>query len=194
MFKRRKPRSVLQNIRELFWPSMGWIRAFRYTKHRVIRLSDTTQKIALGLAIGAAISFTPIVGTHFIQAGFIAYMVRANFLAALIGTFTGNPWTFPFMWWAAMSFGTFLFQLVGLPAEAALPDHVNLSIIWDIIKNDPFRIFAPWFVGGYLLGMLSIPLSYMIFYNLVSGAKLARKKAREHKLHKVAREVTGQKD
>lgn len=193
MFKRRKPRTVLQNIRELFWPSMGWIRAAKYTKLRIVRLSDTSQKIALGLAIGTAISFTPFVGTHFIQAGFIAYLLRANFLASLIGTFVGNPWTFPFMWWAAMSFGTFLFQLFGLPASAALPDEVSLAIVWEIIKNEPFRIFAPWLTGGYLMGALSIPFTYMIFYQLVNGAKLARKKARERKLHRVAKQVTGQK-
>ncbi|MCB1651274.1 MAG: DUF2062 domain-containing protein [Alphaproteobacteria bacterium] len=192
MFKRRNARSILQNIRELFWPSMGWIRAFHYTKLRLVRLSDSTHRIALGLSIGSAISFTPIVGTHFIQAGFIAYLVRANFISALIGTFAGNPWTFPFMWWAAISFGSFLFQLVGLPASTSLPDHVSFSIIWDIIKNDPFRIFLPWLVGGYLLGFLSMPFTYFVFYYLVGGAKLARKKARERKLHIEAKDMTGQ--
>lgn len=193
MFKRRKPRSVLQNIRELFWPSMGWIRAFKYTKHRIVRLSDTSQKIALGLAIGAAISFTPIIGTHFIQAGFIAYLLRANFLAALIGTFAGNPWTFPFMWWAAISFGAFLFEMFGLPASATIPDEASPKIILQMMWDQPFRVFAPWFVGGYLLGFMSIPLSYTIFYQLVKGAKAARRRARERKLHRFAKEVTGQK-
>lgn len=193
MFKRRKPRTVLQNIKELFWPTMGWVRAARYTKHRVIRLSDSAPRIALGLSIGTAISFTPIVGTHFIQAGFIAYLLRANFLAALIGTFAGNPWTFPFMWWAAMSFGSFLFQLLGLPADISLPEHVNLRVIWDLIEHHPLQLFAPWLVGGYLLGFLTVPLSYSIFYHLVNGAQMARKKAHEKRLHKVAREVTGQK-
>ena len=194
MFKRRQPRTVLQNIRELFWPSMGWVRAAKYTKHRVVRLSDTSRKIALGLAIGAGISFTPFVGTHFIQAGFLAYLLRANFLAALIGTFVGNPWTFPFMWWAGLTFGGFLFQLFGLPASASLPDQINLEIVWELIKNEPFRIFAPWFVGGYLLGVLSSPVFYMIFYQLVSGAKRARKIARERRIHALAKQVTGQKE
>jgi len=192
MFKRRNARSILQNIRELFWPSMGWIRAFHYTKLRLVRLSDSTHRIALGLSIGSAISFTPIVGTHFIQAGFIAYLVRANFLAALIGTFAGNPWTFPFMWWAAISLGSYLFQLLGLPAEATLPEHANFGVIWELVKSEPYRIFAPWMLGGYLLGLATVPLTYTLFYQLVNGAQAARKKARENRLHKEAREVTGQ--
>lgn len=192
MFKRREPRTALQNIRELFWPSMGWLRAFRYTKHRVIRLSDTSQKIALGLAIGAAISFTPIIGTHFIQAGFLAYLLRANFLAALVGTFAGNPWTFPFMWWAAISFGSYLFQLFGLPASTALPDHVDLTVMWNLMWSEPLRLFLPWLLGGYLLALLSMPLTYMLFYRVVNGAKVARKQARVRQMHRAARDVTGQ--
>ena len=172
---------------------MGWIRAAKYTKLRVIRLSDTTQKIALGLAFGAAISFTPIVGTHFVQAGVLAYIFRANFLASLIGTFVGNPWTFPFMWWAAITFGSFLFGLVGLPATAALPEEVSFGVVFDLITHEPLRIFAPWFVGGYLLAFMSIPLSYTIFYHLVSGAQAARRRARIKRLHREAKTVTGQK-
>ena len=194
MFQRRQPRTALQNIRELFWPSMGWTRACVYTKHRIIRLSDSSQKIALGLAIGVGISFTPFLGTHFIQAGFLAYLLRANFLAALVGTFAGNPWTFPFMWWAGISLGSFIFELFGLPASATPPDEATFSMIWELIKNEPFRVFAPWFVGGYLIMLFSAPLSYMLFYKLVSSAKLARRRAREQRLHRIAREVTGQQD
>ena len=194
MFARRTPRTILQNLKQLFWPDMGWIRACKYAKLRIIRLSDSSQKIALGLAIGAGISFTPLVGTHFIQAGLIAYLLRANILAALIGTFTGTPWTFPFMWWAAMSFGSFLFELIGLPASATLPDEINLTIIWELIKNEPLRIFAPWAVGGYLIAFLSIPLTYPLFFPLIKGAKKARKKAKERNLHRIAKEVTGQED
>lgn len=172
---------------------MGWVRAFHYTRHRVIRLSDSTHNIALGLAIGTGISFTPIVGTHFIQAGFIGYTLRANFLASLIGTFVGNPWTFPFMWWAAISLGSFLFGLMGLPASVTLPDDVSFGVVWDLFRHHPMRIFLPWLVGGYLLAVLSLPFSYFIFYNLVRGAKVARRHGRERKIHRVAKEVTGQK-
>ncbi|MGB0719538.1 MAG: DUF2062 domain-containing protein [Bdellovibrionales bacterium] len=190
MFKRREALSLLQIIRELFWPSMGWVRAFKYAKMRIIRLSDSSHKIAMGLAIGTGISFTPIVGTHFVQAGLLAYISRSNLIASLIGTFVGNPWTFPFMWWAAMSFGSYLFGLFGLPASTALPEHMNLSVLWDLIRHDPLRIFLPWAVGGYLLCFLSIPLTYSLYYNMVRGAKLARKKARLRKARKVAKEIT----
>lgn len=197
MFKRRKPLTILQNLKELFWPTMGWVRAGTYIKHRVIRLSDSNHKIALGLSFGTAISFTPIVGTHFIQAGILSYIFRGNLIASLIGTFAGNPWTFPFMWWAAISFGSYLFGLLGLPAQDTMPEEVTLSIMWEIIKHEPLRIFLPWAAGGYLLGILSMIVTYPFYFNIVKGAKIARdktrKKARMRKLHKTAKEITGQR-
>lgn len=193
MFKRRTPLSPLQQLSELFWPSMGWFRTLKYMRLRIIRLSDTSHKIAAGLALGASISFTPIVGTHFIQAGALAYFFRVNMLASLIGTFVGNPWTFPFMWWAAIEFGSFLFGLFGLPASTSLPDEMSFQIFWDLIWSEPARIFLPWLMGGYLIALLSWPIFYYTFFNTVKGAKAARKRARMRKLHRVAVAMTGQK-
>lgn len=190
MFKRRKPLNALQHLKEIFWPTMGWLRAFSYTKHRVIRLSDSSSRIALGLAFGAAISFTPLVGTHFIQAGILAFLFRANLISSLIGTFVGNPWTFPFMWYSAMEFGSYLFGLMGLPANKALPAHMDFAIMWDLLTHDPLRIFLPWALGGYLMGLISIPFTYFLFLYLVRGAKVARAKAKERRARKAAEKMT----
>ncbi|MCC6598793.1 MAG: DUF2062 domain-containing protein [Alphaproteobacteria bacterium] len=172
---------------------MGWRRAARYGMLRIVRLSDTTHKIALGLAFGTLISCTPLVGTHFIQAGFLAYIFRANIFAALMATFIGNPWTFPFMWWAAISFGSFLFTSIGLDAARSVPKDINFHIVWDIMMHEPLRIFLPWFVGSYLFLIILTPVFYFGYYHLVRGAKLARKKARTRKLHRAIKEITGQR-
>jgi len=192
MFKRRKPLGTFAFLKEFFWPSMGWVRALRYVQHRIVRLADSSRNIAIGLASGACVSFTPLVGTHFIQAGLIAYVLRGNLLASLVGTFVGNPWTFPFMWVASTSFGSYLFGLIGLPASVALPDEISMKIMWDILMTDPLRIFLPFAVGGYILALLSWPVYYFVFYYLVKGAKAARLSARQRRIHKLACEVTGQ--
>lgn len=193
MFQRRVPQSLLAKAKEFFWPTMGWKRSFVYIKHRLVRLSDSSHKIALGLAIGAGVSFTPIVGTHFIQAGFAAHITKSNFLSAIVGTFVGNPWTFPFMWWASIEFGGFLFSLLGLSTDTQLPDEFNLWVFFDLLQHDPLRVLLPWTIGGYLLCFMSIPLNYVICYRLISSAKKARARARLRKMRRVAKEVTGVK-
>ncbi len=171
---------------------MGWIRAAQYTKHRVVRLSDASWRIAAGLAIGTSVSFTPLVGTHFIQAGLVAYLSRVNLIASLIGTFAGNPWTFPFMWWASIILGSFFFGFIGLPAETALPDKVTFSIMWDLMLNEPLRIFIPWLVGSYLLALVTWPLWFVVYFYLVMVAKKAREHSKVIKERKNAAEITGQ--
>lgn len=193
MFKRRDPRTIIQNLKQAIWPSMGWRRYFKYVRMRVVRLSDSSAKIAAGLAIGVAISFSPLMGTHLIQAVLIAYVIRANVIASLIGTIIGNPWTFPFMWWASISLGSALFGLFGLPATASLPEGMDISMFWDLVTHDPLRIFMPWMLGGYLIAFLIWPFCYLFFYNLVKAAKAARKKAMLLKVHQAAKDVTGQK-
>ncbi|MCC7304716.1 MAG: DUF2062 domain-containing protein [Alphaproteobacteria bacterium] len=192
MFRRRKPLTKLQHIRELFWPSMGWRRTFRYLKLRITRLSDSTHSIALGLAIGVAISFNPFLGTHFIQAGILAWLFRANLFCALLATFAANPWTFPFIWWAGIKFGFYFFAVFGLDAAAAPPSHLDFSVLMHLLRNEPFHVLLPWTIGAYALGLISMPFTYMISYRLVKGAQQARRAAVLYKIHQVAHEITDQ--
>jgi len=171
---------------------MGWLRAAKYIYFRIIRLSDSNHRVASGLATGAAISFSPILGTHFIQAGGIAYLLRFTLPASLIGTFTGNPWTFPFIWWAAFTMGSMVLSLFGLPVDIALPDHMTMKMLIDITLHQPLRIFLPWMIGGYLMALISWPIYYALFYNIVRATKAARTRARLIKMHKAAQEITGQ--
>jgi len=192
MFKRRKPRSIAEKTRETLWPTMGWKRMSIYLKNRVLRLSDTPRNIALGLAIGAGISFSPIMFTHFIQGGIIAFIMRANIPAALIGTVIGNPWTFPFIWWASITLGAALFSSFGFPAEANIPNDVTLSLLWNMLWNDPMRLFMPWMLGGYLICVIVIAITYPFYLSLIKGAQSARQKVLQRKAHKNAKQVTGQ--
>jgi uncharacterized protein (DUF2062 family) len=190
MFQRRKPLTPLQHLKEIFWPTMGFYRAFLYIKLRIIRLSDTNHNIALGLSIGTAVSFTPLLGTHFIQAFLLAWFFRSNLLSALIGTLVGNPWTLPFMWWAGLEVGSYLFTAVGLPASASMPDHMDFHMLIEILLHNPLRILLPWVVGGYIAGAASVLITYPVFYVMVKSAKLARSKAKLYKIQKTARDMT----
>ncbi len=180
MFKRRKPLTALQQAKEFVWPSMGWKRMALYLKHRILRMPDSNHKIALGMAFGSGVSFSPIMTTHFAQAAFLAYIFRANIPASLIGTAFGNPWTFPFIWWASLTLGSNIFLLLGLPAASSMPKDFDLGILWEMLNTDPLRIAFPMLLGGYILCALTVAIAYPIYFNLIKSAraKLACRKAK----------------
>jgi len=104
MFDRRQTPNWGNKLLGFFWPAMGWRRTVTYMFHRISRLQGTSYAIAGGFACGAAASFTPFVGLHFILGAILAWIIRCNIIASAIGTAVGNPWTFPFIW-------TWLFEL-----------------------------------------------------------------------------------
>jgi uncharacterized protein (DUF2062 family) len=108
VFKRRDKPSIWASLREWVYPRSGWRRAAEYIGHRLKRLPDTPHRIALGFACGVGVSFTPLFGAHFLAAAFFAWILRGNILAALTGTFVGNPLTTPFMAAASLETGRML--------------------------------------------------------------------------------------
>ncbi len=125
MFKRRNPRTLGQKILRLIWPSIGWRRASAYHLHRLSRIPGSAYSIAGGFACGAAISFTPFVGLHFIIAAVLAWCIRANILASAIGTAVGNPWTFPFIWAWLYQSGTWMISAEA-PEGAENPEFTEI--------------------------------------------------------------------
>lgn len=75
-----------------------WKKYQEYWYQKLISLKGSPRSIAAGFACGAAISFTPFVGAHFVLSMLMAWLIRGNVVAAALGTAVGNPWTFPFIW------------------------------------------------------------------------------------------------
>ena len=179
VFKRRERRSTVEQIRDAVYPRKGWRRAIHYIAHRIKRLPDTPHKIALGFACGVFVSFSPLFGLHFIYAGLCAFVVRGNILAGLLGTFFGNPLTFPLI--ATLSYGTGLW-LMGVTnhhvAHAALNESVSsgllglwhslLSLVWlseprwDDVLHFFEQVFIPYFIGGLLPGLAAAAATYFL--------------------------------
>lgn len=192
MFKRKTPLTVMQTIREALWPSMGWLRTLKYYVFRILRLSDSPYRIAGGMAMGASISFTPIVGTHILQAFALSFIIRANYFASMVGTVIGNPWTFPFMWFLSYQLGVFIFSMFGMNVALNMPEGLSLAQSLEMVANNPLDLFLPWMVGGYILAALTWPVFFVLFLFMVRKIKDYQKKRRIQKIHKVAQEVTGQ--
>ena len=90
---------------EFFYPRGGWARAFEYVKLRLNRLPGSPEQIARGIWAGVFASFTPFFGLHFLLSALIAVILRGNILAALLGTFIGNPLTYVPIAWVGIQSG-----------------------------------------------------------------------------------------
>ena len=74
-------------------------------KNKLIRIKDFPESVAIGLAWGASISVTPLLGLHLIICYAGTWLMRGNMIAATVGTIIGNPWTFPFFFYLDYKIG-----------------------------------------------------------------------------------------
>ena len=200
IFKRRDKRFTLSRFKDFFIPRKGWRRAVDYIIHRVKRLPDTPHKIATGLSIGVFCSFTPFFGLHIFLAALLAYLLKGNIVAALLGTFFGNPITWPFIAAFSVKLGQ---MILGHPTqnfEASLEqilEAVNafmrglISLFgygksdWMLVYDFMKELFFPYLIGGFILGLIIALISYFIFRPIIYAYKLAKakKKSKELKRH-----------
>ncbi|WP_313796467.1 DUF2062 domain-containing protein [Falsirhodobacter algicola] len=196
MFKRRTPRSLSGWARELIYPRGGFRRAVRYVLHRMRRLPDQPERVARGFAAGVFISFTPFFGLHFLGAIAIAWAIRGNILAALLGTFIGNPVTTPFIAITSVGLGHWM---LGMPGALDLPEighafaragtqlWLNTSAIftprqmhWDRLVMFFREIYFPYMIGGIVPGLVAGAAFYWLTLPLVRAYhKLRASRAEE---------------
>jgi len=166
---RRNRLPWLSRLRALLWPRSGWKRATRYAVHRLARLPATPYRIAAGFACGSAISFTPLMGFHFLGAALLALLVRGNLLASALGTAVGNPWTFPFIWAFTFTFGRWL---LGHSRELEpLPRHLSLGYILEHLDE----VFLPMLLGSLPTAVVAWFVTYFLVSRLVRGYQRARR-------------------
>jgi len=199
IFKRRDRRPIWQIVFDFVYPRGGWGRAFEYVKHRVRRLPDTPEKISRGIWAGVFTTFTPFYGLHFLVAALIGRVMRGNILAALLGTFFGNPLTYLPIGVASLSTGHFLLgtrpddelerSLAGKFAAAsgdllhnvealftpARMDWHDLGIFYD-------EVFFPYMIGGIIPGVIAATIAYYLSVPLIRAYQNRRRKVLRAKL------------
>jgi uncharacterized protein len=184
VFKRRQPRGWWSWFRQFFYPDGGFRRATQYMLHRMRRLPDEPHRIARGIFAGCLIGFLPLPGLQFVGAAALAWLMRGNILAALLGTFNSNPVTTPFFAVAAISFGHWLLGVqTPLSAEAIGAAFANAGVdLWDnfraIFTDAPVRwdgliefwnsVYVPYFIGALLPGVV---LSLGFYYATIPAVR-----------------------
>ncbi len=192
VFKRRKKPPFSTRLREAVLPRRGWRRALEYLAHRIRRLPDTPHRIALGLACGVFASFTPFFGVHLGAAAALAWLLRGNVVASLIGTLVGNPLTFPIIAPIALGLGR---KIVGYGVTGRDPSRIQDAFaqffvgLWDSLlslfgygESEWYKVLLfvqdviwPYLVGGLLPGLVGAIAAYYVTRPLVSAYQTRRR-------------------
>jgi uncharacterized protein (DUF2062 family) len=174
VFQRRVALRPLQKFREWLWPSIGWKRATIYIWRRVWRLTGTPHVIALGVAAGVFMSFTPFLGFHIIVAMLIAWIFRGNLLAAVFGTMIGNPVTYPPIWLATYDLGNWL-----IGAQARSDIDLTSTLMGPRAFDMILPVLVPMAVGSIPLGLAAAAISYFVIKSTVAAYQLRRREQLE---------------
>ncbi|NOD86023.1 DUF2062 domain-containing protein [Ruegeria sp. HKCCE3926] len=206
VFKRRDRRSPVQIASDFVYPRGGWTRAFHYVKHRVRRLPDTPDRIARGIGAGVFAAFTPFYGLHFLVAAIGARLIKGNILAALSGTFFGNPLTYVPIGVICLQTGHFLLgteyeegDTQGLMGKfaSAIGDLKNnfLALFtdrladWHGLSQFYDDVFYPYMIGGIIPGVVAGVICYYLSLPLIltyQQRRRARIKAKFEEIKRLA--------
>ena len=202
MFKRRERRSIFRFFNEVIFSLKGIKRAIEYVGIRLKRIPDTPHKISLGMSCGIFASFTPLFGLHFLIAGLLSYVLRANVLASLIGTFVGNPLTFPVItvfnlkigeWIVGSSeyssddggkifegFLDFIFLIYKSLFTEGSVDENSVPRVNEFLNG----VFVPYSLGGLIVGIFVAIISYFLLRPLVATYQKQRDSLRAKRAKK----------
>jgi uncharacterized protein (DUF2062 family) len=200
VFKRRDRLTLGDRLRQLV-PRRGWRRGIEYVGHRVRRIPDTPHRIALGFACGVMMSFTPFFGLHLVGSMGLAWLVRGNVIASMIGQLVGNPVTLPLIAWASMSLGRAMlgggflgrsFERIDMAIALAgrgvwrtflslfgigESEWNNVTVIWS-------DVMLPYFVGGLLPGLVTSAAFYWLVRTVVAAYQARRRARRLERSHR----------
>ncbi len=144
----------------------------------------------MGLACGAFVSFLPTFGLHFVLATLLALILRGNLLAALLGTFFGNPLTFPLIAVGSMQLGSWLLgydatmsftqvmAAIGKASSELMSNFVTLikggTPHWEGLEVFFWQVFLPYTLGGTILGIPCTVVLYSLCRPIVEAYQRRR--------------------
>ena len=142
-------------------------RAFKARFLEMLGRDDPPEIVAASFALGVGISFTPLIGLHWIIALVLAFLLKLNKVDVILGTFVINPLTIGPVSAVAIPLGRFI-----LRAERAASSHLPWN---DFMKRSFWHEAGPrmraiglqWGVGMFVLALVTGVVTYALLVYVI---------------------------
>lgn len=193
-----KKRTLQLKIAEFLYPSMGFKAWWKYTFTSLKRKPFSSHKLALGFSFGVFISFTPFIGLHGFLCIIFAKLLKASIPAALLGSFVGNPWTFPLIWAWSDRLGHFILHDKIIGQSPIAISNFSLHGLVNNFADYWHALIYPMLVGGTPTGIVFGVIAYIIIkyqidkYRQIRAAIIHKKKVerRLKNINKIKDKIT----
>lgn len=148
------------------WRRWAFFRQLKLNFIRLMRLRDSPDRIARGMALGLFIGMTPTFGVQMALALVVAILLNENKLSAVIGVWITNPVTAPFIYGLEYESGR---MLLGMP-HPQMEIHFN----YHFLQQLGWQVVLPLSVGSLIFGIASAAIGYAITLRFVPVLRLWR--------------------
>ncbi len=168
----------------------------RFLKLKILHVSDTPKRIAMGGAIGMFVAWSPLFGLHLLIALLIALVMRANKIVALVVVWVANPLTMVPVLYGDYRVGLMITKLFGSENTAensqvkegfAKIRAEGLGSIfsaefwqksWEMFCGNVTEVI----IGSVVMGLLAAAVTYWMMYHAIVWHR-KKKPRRRHVLN-----------
>jgi uncharacterized protein (DUF2062 family) len=139
----------------------GWREKTRDYIHSLLMEYRSPRQLSFAVALGTFVGASPLWGLHTVLALVLAFLLRLNKAAVVLGTLISNPWLAPLLLFGSLEIGSLI--IYGTPTPLAFQEirEVFRDPEWKTILQDYVK---PYFLGAFVLATLLAFLSYWITF------------------------------
>lgn len=152
-------------------------RVRRFVLHNILHADDPPHRLALGVAIGVFVAFTPTIGFQMMIAVFLAWLLRANKVVGLPVVWISNPATLVPIYYWCYCVGRWILgqQHVGEGWWQRFSQHPPgwgpaFCAYWARLME----IAAPLSVGCVVVGLLLAYPTYYVLFHAICKYRMRR--------------------
>ncbi|MCB1538397.1 MAG: DUF2062 domain-containing protein [Rhodospirillales bacterium] len=173
---------------------MGLKRVMRYFSLRIVRLSHQPEPLARAIACGIAVSFFPVFGIHALMGAGLAFLMRANMVAAALSTLLVPPVILPLVFSLDFLVGRRILRYFGLFGQGTEASFSRTNAAEGYFHEHFNDLFLPALIGSGLFMILVWPAVYMAAHKLIAVLVHRHHQHKARRRAKKAKKAADRKD